>query len=801
MVAEVLDRESGSGSESLLADAATRLWAGLLERADGLRGGPAVAADIRLDVVARPDRAAREVLVALGDDLARWDLEMRTERTYWETGGHLDDDARVRVTASGWADASAWRLRGGLSGVDQGMFAQGGAGDGIRPGALLGVLLERAVTGSPEFGSVAGLPASGLEPEWMTLRREQAAERGEPGPQREPDREASAAASASREAGAAPVAGIPGVPGAGGVRSLSGDELLGAMAAAQRMANRAEWARLAAVAEFARRRHAETQAAAAEGKAAGQRAGEFFCEEVSWASCESARKAEEQVELAVSMAVRLRCLGARMAEGALDSNRLLIVHRATAELSAGNARLVDAVLAPDAPGLTPEALRKRAWRLVLKLEPEAAGKRRKKAKDKRRVEIWMEDSGNAALAGRELDPGEALAANSYYDAIAQTLRKAGVPGTLRELRHLAFVDRNTGRNPLDRIDAPHETGSCAADNGSDADNSSDAAGRAPEPGAAGSGRHPDDAGPSAEELRDDGYRDDEPGNGLDALLDDDAAAAAADADDDDGGSDGDGPDGGSRGPSGPGTGDAPSGDAAPSEPPEPSGPAASIHILVPAGTVLGWSAEPGDLSGLGPVDAAATRDLVRSAARNPATRWHVTVVDEESGEAVAHACARGRHPWTESGAHGGSAGSVQTVRGGAPEPTPDQSEQTGRVAELLNHLGITGFEPIARGSCDHAHREDRYVPSRKLGDLIRARTATCPAPCCGSRAVNNDLDHTRAYPEEPGTCECNLAPPCRRHHRVKQAPGWKLEQVSPGHMRWTTPSRRVYETHPTVYDL
>jgi hypothetical protein len=630
----------------------------------------------------------------------------------------------------------------------------------------------------------------------------------------EPDRDAAVAADASRSAGTGPLEGVPGVPGADGVRGLSADELLGAMTAARRQANRAEWARLAVTAEFARRRYAETRVAIDRGDPVGQRPGEFFCEEVSWSGAESAHRAEEQVELAVSMAVRLRCLGGRMAEGALDAERLLVVHRATAELSVEHARLVDEVLAPDAPGLTPEALRKRAWRLVLKLDPAAAAKRRKKGKDKRRVEMWMEESGNVAFAGRELDTEDALAANSYYDTVARTLGKAGLPGTLRELRHLAFVYRNTGRDPLALIEDLGGNGldadRAAGGGGSPAPDGADAG--APGAGTAGAtggnGGDWDEASGRMEELRDDGYRADEPWHGLDAF---------GDVDDDDGDDDqsdsGDTGDGGPGGPAGPGVPgpsgtERPSGGAAAASKPSGSpAPAANIHLLVSAGTVLGWSTTPGEVAGLsGPLDAEAARDLVRSAARNPATRWHVTLVDEESGEAVAHACARGRHSWD------GIIRSVQTVQT-VPDGVPEQARPPGRpgkaeraeraemIAGLLDELGITEFEPVARGSCDHRHAEEHYTPSRKLGDLVRARTATCPGPTCGSSAVHNDLDHTIPWPEG-ATDECNLAPPCRRHHRVKQAPGWRLEQrESPGHMRWTTPSGRTYDTHPTRYDL
>jgi hypothetical protein len=42
---------------------------------------------------------------------------------------------------------------------------------------------------------------------------------------------------------------------------------------------------------------------------------------------------------------------------------------------------------------------------------------------------------------------------------------------------------------------------------------------------------------------------------------------------------------------------------------------------------------------------------------------------------------------------------------------------------------------------------------------------------------------------------------CRRHHQLKQAQGWKLEQNSPGIMTWLTPAGRRYATlasqHPT----
>jgi hypothetical protein len=62
-----------------------------------------------------------------------------------------------------------------------------------------------------------------------------------------------------------------------------------------------------------------------------------------------------------------------------------------------------------------------------------------------------------------------------------------------------------------------------------------------------------------------------------------------------------------------------------------------------------------------------------------------------------------------------------------------------------------------------------------------------------------DNDHTTPFDQGGPTCECNLGPLCRRHHRVKQARGWRLEQPEPGVFAWATPSGRRYFTGPTEH--
>jgi hypothetical protein len=86
------------------------------------------------------------------------------------------------------------------------------------------------------------------------------------------------------------------------------------------------------------------------------------------------------------------------------------------------------------------------------------------------------------------------------------------------------------------------------------------------------------------------------------------------------------------------------------------------------------------------------------------------------------------------------------------------------------------------------------VPPRSLRHLIEVRHRTCGFPGCRRPAAGCDLDHTVPYDQGGRTCECNLAPLCRRHHQAKQAPGWYLDQAEPGRMTWRLPSGRVYET-------
>jgi hypothetical protein len=103
------------------------------------------------------------------------------------------------------------------------------------------------------------------------------------------------------------------------------------------------------------------------------------------------------------------------------------------------------------------------------------------------------------------------------------------------------------------------------------------------------------------------------------------------------------------------------------------------------------------------------------------------------------------------------------------------------------------------GDCGHRRETAGYRPAAALDHLIKVRQLTCAFPGCRRPAARADLDHTLAYHRGGRTCECNLAPLCRQHHRCKQAAGWSLEQPEPGVLVWTTPTGRTYTTCPASY--
>ncbi len=219
----------------------------------------------------------------------------------------------------------------------------------------------------------------------------------------------------------------------------SDDELVGAICAWDRAEAHMAARKHAAIAEFIRRRPAE--GCTLEGPARMPAAwDEFTPDELSLALAESKGAAAGLLDLAWDLEVKLPGTRAAFRDGTLRAGKARIIADAARTLDPGQARAAEALVLGRAGRLTPGGLRAAIARAVMQVAPEAARKRREEAAKDARVERWAEDSGNAALVGRELPPAEVLAADQRVTWWAKELRKAGLDGTMDELRARAYLD-------------------------------------------------------------------------------------------------------------------------------------------------------------------------------------------------------------------------------------------------------------------------------------------------------------------------------------------------------------------------
>jgi hypothetical protein len=188
---------------------------------------------------------------------------------------------------------------------------------------------------------------------------------------------------------------------------------------------------------------------------------EFVPEELAPALAQSAWAAADILGLASDLAVKLPGTAAAFRSGVLHENKARIIAAATQLLDPGEARAAEALVLDRAGTLTPGGLRAAIARAVMQVAPDKARKRREEAAKDARVERWTEDSGNAALVGRELPPAEVLAADQRVTWWARQLRKAGLVGSM-DLRARAYLDLLLG---MDSRPSPQPAGNAPIGDG------------------------------------------------------------------------------------------------------------------------------------------------------------------------------------------------------------------------------------------------------------------------------------------------------------------------------------------------
>ena len=223
-----------------------------------------------------------------------------------------------------------------------------------------------------------------------------------------------------------------------GLGRLDDDQLTGVLQAANRLAAWSASVRVSAVSDLAARREAA-------GWATGDwRPFDHVNDEIAVALTLTRRSAGRLLDFALGLD-RLPLTRAALPAGQIDERRAEVIAEEVSGLDDEHAAAVEKLIIGRAPGLTSGQLRALVRRAVLAADPKAARRRKEKALRDARVEMFPETSGTAALAGRDLPPAAALAADKHLTALAQALKAAGVPGTLDQHRARAYLHLLSGQ--------------------------------------------------------------------------------------------------------------------------------------------------------------------------------------------------------------------------------------------------------------------------------------------------------------------------------------------------------------------
>lgn len=536
--------------------------------------------------------------------------------------------------------------------------------------------------------------------------------------------------------------------------------------------------------------------------------GESLGHELAAALGVSVQSADTTALLAWDLQVRLPGIGVKLADGTLSYFKAMLITKELAVLGEDDAAKAEALILEQlaqTPNLTPGQLAKLAAQATVTVDPNGAERRREAAeKLDTRVRLWREQSGAAALVGRNLPTDEALAAYASVNTrTAQYKKSKAFPdASMDQLRALAYLDLLNGVSAADRLAKAEAR--AAAERSAEA-----AAGRADEGDPSGFPCRECDG--SCVPAADDEYDGENP---------------AEDGPDDTG------PDGKDPGDNGPGgNGPAPA-DGGPGDGSVDDVRPRLTDLVIPLLTLLGLAERPGESHSLGPLDPALCRDLAATAANSPDSEWCVTVTDA-NGFAIGHGCARlGRGDWATwktwlSGPGTRDARSaalpsrvnltipaaalpslpVQSgtsplgTRSNSPPGTSSQPQDFGTWKLTLpgGRTHTVKIEPVPTYECDHGHESHAYEPNDTLRHLIQIRDGNCTFPPCSRHAREADFEHAIPYHKGGRTCACNAGARSRQCHRIKQSPGWEVIQPLPGWHQWKTPSGRIYTQEPKRY--
>ena len=91
---------------------------------------------------------------------------------------------------------------------------------------------------------------------------------------------------------------------------------------------------------------------------------------------------------------------------------------------------------------------------------------------------------------------------------------------------------------------------------------------------------------------------------------------------------------------------------------------------------------------------------------------------------------------------------------------------------------------------------ERYRPSKRLRRYLRMRDGRCRFPTCNRPPTRSEIDHTLDWHYGGKTAPGNLECLCKGHHRLKHHSTWKVKQITPGVLEWTSPLGQTITDQP-----
>ena len=361
------------------------------------------------------------------------------------------------------------------------------------------------------------------------------------------------------------------------------DELIGVLRRVAALESWASAAKLGVIRELIRRDEPQARPGARHGDLPDQWS-DSLNHELALALAVSVQSAEKTTMTAWELGARLPGIAALHADGTLAYSKARLIVETFQWLSDEDAAKAEALLLPQLTGATGKTygqIMNLATRIANEVDPGLAERRRKAAvKHASRVQMFREQSGAAALSGRDLPTDETATANANVTARAAEYKDSGAfpDARMDQLRATAYLDLINGVTSGARIALGHlSTDSSEPETPPDTETP------------------PDDGDPDSG-----GSRDDPPAK-------------------------------------------EPSGEDERPTPPVAQGERGARPVLadltVPLATLLGLAERPGEGHRLGVLDPELCRELAELAAASPHGQLCITVTDPD-GIAIGHGCGR-----------------------------------------------------------------------------------------------------------------------------------------------------------------